>query len=31
LPGTRFTNDGPFTNNFDLVIHGPLIGLTVKF
>jgi hypothetical protein len=27
----NFTNDGPFTNNFDLVIHGPLIGLTVKF
>ena len=27
----NLTNGGPFTNNYDLVIHGPLIGLTVKF
>ena len=27
----NFTNGGPYTNNLDLVIHGPLIGLTIKF
>ena len=27
----NFSNGSPFTNNLDLVIHGPLIGLTVKF
>jgi hypothetical protein len=27
----NFSNSGPFTSNLDLVIHGPLIGLTVKF
>ena len=27
----NFNNGSPFTNNLDLVIHGPLIGLTVKF
>jgi hypothetical protein len=27
----NFTSSGPFNNNLDLVIHGPLIGLTVKF
>ncbi len=27
----NFSNGGPYTNNLDLVIHGPLIGLTVKF
>lgn len=27
----NFTNSGAFTNNLDLVIHGPLVGLTVKF
>ena len=30
--GVTFLNGGiPFTNNLDLVIHGPLIGMTVKF
>ncbi len=27
----NFTSSGPFNNNLNLVIHGPLIGLTVKF
>jgi hypothetical protein len=27
----NFPNSGGFVNNMDIVIHGPLIGLTVKF
>ena len=27
----NFNNSGGFNNNLDLVIHGPLIGMTVKF
>lgn len=27
----NFPNTGAFVNNIDLVIHGPVIGLTVKF
>jgi hypothetical protein len=27
----NFTNGSPGTDNLNLVIHGPLIGLTVKF
>jgi hypothetical protein len=27
----NFPNSGGFVNNMGIVIHGPLIGLTVKF